>query len=170
MTYIEILVYIFVVSLVLLAFGYFAVNLLYDRTRGAAQAELRENARLAMERIVREIERAEAIRTASSTFSQDLALASNGGKVLSLQMASSTIDPTEFSVLDNVLHIKQGSATGSPVTAETVRITQLRFENYSVGKARNVGVTLTAEVSGVGLGPSGGVSTTLRSTAELRDR
>lgn len=169
MTYIEVLVYVFVVTIILLAFGYFAVNLLYDRTRGAAQTESREAGRLAMERLIREIERAKSVRTASSTFGQNLALAANGGKLLSLQMASSTLDPTEFSVLNNVLYIKQGSATGSPITPQTVRVTELQFENLSVGKARNVDVSLSVNVP-AGAGPSASVTSTLRSAGELRNR
>ncbi len=170
MTYIETLVYLFVVSIVLLAFGYFAVNLLYDRTRGDAQVEVRENVRIAAERMVREIERAKAVRVASSTFSQNLALPANGGKVLSLQMASSTLDPTEFSVLDGVLHIKQGSATGTPLTSEAVRVSTLQFENLSVGKARNVAIFLTVETLNPGASPALDVAVTVRSSAELRNR
>lgn len=170
MTYIEVLVYIFVVSIILLAFGYFAVNLLYDRTRGTAQTETREVSRLAMERIIREVERAKSVRTASSTFGQNVALVANGGKLLSLQMASSTLDPTEFSVLNNILYIKQGSATASPMTPETLRITQLQFENLSVGKARNIDVVLSVYAPGVAVGPAGAVTTTLRSAGELRNR
>lgn len=171
MTYIEVLVYVFVMSIILLAFGYFAVNLLYDRTRGTAQTETRETGRIAMERIIQEIERAKSVRTTSSTFGQNLALAANGGKMLSLQMASSTLDPTEFSVLNNILYIKQGSATASPMTPETVRVSQLQFENLSVGKARNIDVVLSVNVPGTAAsGPATSVTTTLRSAAELRNR
>lgn len=170
MTYIEVLVYVFVVSIILLAFGYFAVNLLYDRTRGTAQTESREVARIAMERIIREIERAKSVRTASSTFGQNLALPAFGGQRLSLEMASTTLDPTEFSVLNNILYIKQGSATASPLTPESLRITQLQFENLSVGKARNVDVVLSVHVPGAATGPAAAVTTTLRSAGELRNR
>lgn len=170
MTYIEVLVYVFILSIILLAFGYFAVNLLYDRTRGTAQTETREVSRLAMERIIREIERAKSVRTASSTFGQNVALTANGGKLLSLQMASSTLDPTEFSVLNNMLYIKQGSATASPMTPTTVRVSQLQFENLSVGKARNIDVVLSVNVSGTTAGPGSTVTSTLRSAGELRNR
>lgn len=169
MTYIEVVIYIFVVAMVLLVFGFFAISVLFDRTRGTATIETQEHIRLALARIEREIAEAEDIRTASSTLGVNLALPAYGGQMLSLDMASSTLDPTEVFVLDQRIYIRQGtSATGTPITPENIRVSHLEFNDYSADRTRNLGIELTAEYVNASAGNAFAASTTLRSAMELR--
>lgn len=169
MTLIEVVVYVVVVAMVLLVFGFFAISVLFDRTRGTATVETQEHVRLALARIEREIGEAKGIRTVSSTLGVNLSLPQYGGQMLSLEMASSTLDPTEIFVLDRRIYIRQGgSATGTLLTPDNIRVSQLQFVNYSTDRTRNLGIELTAEYVNAAAGNAFAASTSLRSAMELR--
>lgn len=170
MTYIEVLIYLFVISIAILIFMLFAASLLFDRTRATSVIESQEHARIALARMEAEIMDANGINAASSTFGVNLALPEYGGSVVSLSMASSTLNPTEFSVQDNILYIRQGSATATPFTPDGARIRELYFRNNSSGRARNIGLLLTVEYAHNAINQIFTASTTLRSSVELRGR
>ncbi len=170
MTYIEVLVYLFVISVAILIFMLFAASLLFDRTRATSVIESQEHARIAIARMEAEISEARGINAASSTFGVDLALPAYGGSVVSFSMASSTLNPTEFSIQDHILYIRQGSATATPLTPEGVHVRELIFRNHSSGRARNVGIVITTEYAHSAFNQIFTASTTLRSAVELRGR
>lgn len=168
MTYVEVLIYLFVIGVTLLVFMLFAASLLYDRTRGASIVETQEQARFAMTRLERDITDARTINAASSTFGVNLALPQYGGSVVSFAHASSTRNPTEFSVQDGVLMVRYGNATATPLTADSVRVSQLLFWDTSSGRSKSVSATLSVEFVNSTTSYIFGASSTLRSAMELR--
>ena len=171
-SFVEVLLYVLFIGGMLVVFAGFVIDTLDDRTRGVAALEVQQNSRLATERMLLEIRAAKSIRATSSTFDANLALPINAGKVLSLEMASSTLNPTEFDVAGNILRIRQGAtSTFTPLTSNEAQVTNLTFRNLSDGGSRHVGLTLTVEF----INPGGratvyAASTTIRTSVELRNR
>ncbi len=166
---VEVVIYIFVASLVTAAFGYFVTDMLIGRTRDVAAIEIQENARLAIDRLAVDILEARLIMTTSSAF--DVNLATSSTAALTLTMTSSTLNPTVYDVQGGVLRVRQGSAaTATPVTADSVRVTDLTFRNYTQNRARNIDITLSLDhVQGIP-GIPASASTTLRTSVTLRNR
>lgn len=168
MTYVEVMIYLFVIGITLLVFMLFAASLLFDRTRGASIIENQEQVRFAIARMEHDIAESRAINTASSTFGVNLASPAYGGSVVSFAHASSTRNPTEFSVQDGMFMVRYGNATATPLTADSVRVAQLIFTNTSSGRSKSVGITFTMEYVNSTVNYIFGASTTLRTAVELR--
>lgn len=171
MTLVEVVIFMFIASTVAAVFGYFVAGMLFSRARISATLEVQENARLAMDRMVNEIRQASATDATSSSFSTDLADAANAGKYVGFVMASSTLSPTDFDVSDGVLRIRQGgSATATPVTSDLVRVASLTFTDFESKRVRSVSIDMTVAFRGPVPGQTTGVTSTLHSTATLRNR
>src|SRR5690242_8085745 len=88
-TLLEFILYFALLAMVMGAVTIFAVDLVKTRNKTRIVAEIEQNARLGLSRILRSIRTASQLNVGASTFDSD-----NG--VLSLGMASGAVDPTVF--------------------------------------------------------------------------
>ena len=95
-----------------------------------------------MERITREIRRAESVNTGAST------LSSNPG-VLSLTTTDLSDNPTTvtFSLLNGNIVIQQGTGSPSPLSTSNVTISDFKFTHIDGINTEGVFVEITAEKS-----------------------
>ena len=143
-TLVEIVIYMAVLFIFLLAVTQYAITMVQTAQKARTVHEVEQNARFAMERIVREIQSANGINTGSSTF------ASHPG-VLSLSHDIAGEDPTVFDLSGGQLRITQG-AGGTPyaLTSNDVTVSNLVFTNLSiVDRTQNIHVAMTVTQSNV---------------------
>ncbi|MBU0646245.1 type II secretion system GspH family protein [Patescibacteria group bacterium] len=168
MTLVEILVVMFLFIFI----ATFSLNFLIMTVTGHAKAqaniEVQEHARLAMQRMVYEIRRAQALEP-SSAFDTNLALSSVD--TLALDMADADRDPTTFKVVNGILTLKQGADPAEELTSNDVEVTNLIFSDRSTanGRSHNLLINLTIkhhDPTGV---DSLAVEYSLAASAELRD-
>ncbi len=119
-TLIELLLYVALASVMLGAISVFMANMLSARVKNQTIMEVENQGLL----ISRRIE--QAVRNADSVGSPVLGTSAGA---LSLAMASSTINPTVFSVSGNSLGIQEGAGAFTPITNSRVKITDLNFTN-----------------------------------------
>ncbi len=121
-TLIELIIYIGIVTVVLLAVINFGFEIIYGNVKSQAIREVQQNSRFVMEKIARIIEEASAINSPSP---------GNSADILSLEMANPNLNPTIFSVFDNKLRITQGVTGPYELTNNRVTVTDLQFTNLS---------------------------------------
>jgi len=122
-TLVETLIYVAIFSMLMGAIFSFIGTLHTSRTHNQLILEVNDQG----SRITRVI--TSAIHNASAINSPNV---SSTATILSLEMASSTINPTVFSVGgDGTLYITEGSQDAVPLTNNKVSISNLVFENYS---------------------------------------
>lgn len=171
-TLIEALIYITIVSGVLIMASVFAWDVIGGKTKSQSTQEVGANSRVIMDRLVKEIRQAKDINTGSS-FGVNLALPANAGRKLSLATKDTTTNPTEFSVANNVLTIRQG-ATGIAyaLSSNQVKISDLTFQNLSTAsdKTKNIKINLIIEHLNPQSRQEYGATDSLETTVELRDR
>lgn len=135
-TFIELILYIALVTIVLSAVVPFAWNSVETGVKSAVQQEVNANARYISERLLYEIRNASGINSVSATS-------------LSLSTSSAGTNPTIIDLSGGNIRIKQGS--GSPININTANsvITNLAFVNLSSGdlKSKNVQFTITIAAS-----------------------
>src|SRR5688572_31439407 len=101
-TLIEFLLYFGLLAMVMGAVTVFTVDVVRSRNKTRVVAEVEQNARFGMSRILRSIRQADALDVGGSTFDADAG-------VLSLEMAAPAADPTVFDLSGGVLRIKEGA-------------------------------------------------------------
>lgn len=122
-TLVEFLVYIGIVGTILLVAGTIAFNVFFGKAKLAAIEEVSQNARFALEKIADRVRNAEAIQTPPPGVSSSS---------ISLQMADSEKDPTEFYVQGGILRMREGlGANRWPLTSDEVVVSTLQFSNIS---------------------------------------
>lgn len=125
-TLVELLIYIGMVSLVLVAMVTFSLRLAKARAKAQVVGEVQYNAKLIQDHLNDAMRHAEAINAGNSQFGTDPG-------VLSLDMADDALDPLVFSLDadDGSLQIEEAGGQAEKITTERVAITDLIFENLT---------------------------------------
>lgn len=161
---VELIIYIFILSILLVSITYFAIDMIGAQQKSRSYQEVQYNARFAMMRVIREIRTADNLNAGASTFD-----ASPG--VLSLAHDDGAKDPTVFDISGERMRINQGGTGPYYLTNDRVRITNLVFENLSVAnRTKTIKITLTAEHVNPENRNEYDASVTLESTAVIRER
>lgn len=141
-TFIELILYIALISIFIGGAIQFAWNVIYSRIKSTTQQHVSQNIRFATKRLLFEIRNASGISSVTPS-------------ALTLTNSDTARSPTTFALTSGRLMIGQGSSgscpTTSPCTLTTndVTVTNLTFTNLSSGSASlNVNVSLTITASG----------------------
>lgn len=138
-TLIEMLVYIGLVSILVLTFVSFALDVVGTSQKTRVKQEIQQNARFAMARMIHEIRSAGDLNVGSSTFE------SHPG-VLSLATSNPAANPTVFDLNSGVLRITRGAGGAQALTTDRFIVSNLVFKNRSVGnRVKVISVELTLE-------------------------
>jgi len=123
----ETLIYVAIVALVSTGLAKFSTSITATRNKSYVVQEVHANMRDAITLISKKIQEANAINVANSTFDSDPG-------VLSLSMASSTINPTIISLSqdDGILQITEGTSDPIYITTNEVQVKNLQFSDISV--------------------------------------
>jgi hypothetical protein len=115
------MLYVAILVLIMAVLMNFLINLVRRESKVTMVLEVNQNARFAMEKIV------SIIRN-----SKDATIPTDGGGTggtLSLTMPDAGVSPTVFTVTNNVLTMKQGTAAAVPLTSAGVKVSNLTFTN-----------------------------------------
>ncbi len=136
-TLIETVIYVAITAGLLVALTSFILTISGSRNKSFSQQEVNANVRLALSIISHKIKSANGINFATSTFGVHPG-------VLSLSMASSTLNPTVFSLDGNGrLILTEGVGASKFITSPQIKITNLVFSNLtSDGSHGNIGINL----------------------------
>ena len=122
-TLIELIVYIGIVTIVLLVAMDFVWQVIYGDVKIRSLRETQQNARFAMEKIVRIIKSASGINSPT---------AGNSSDSISLKMADSNLNPTTIKVSDaGEIQVTQGTNDSYELTNKRVIVDNLKFTNVS---------------------------------------
>ncbi len=161
-TLIEFLIYFGILSIVITAITSFMLTLSSSQAKTRAVAEVEQNMRLTVQRVLRATRKASSLNVGASTFNND-----NG--VLSLAMSATATDPTIFDLSGGVVRIKEGAGAATAITTSDVTITKLRFSNDTLaGGAKTVTVFIAADYNGTAGAGNYGYSGSASSTAVIR--
>ena len=139
-TFIELILYIALVSIFIGGAVLFAWDIIYGRVKSGVQQEVSQNLRLASKRIVYEIRNASGINSVTPSS-------------ISLIMDDSSRNPTVFDLSNGRLRIGYGSGGGCsttnpcPLTSNEVSVANLVFVDLSTsgGESVNIQFTITIE-------------------------
>jgi len=149
-TLIELMVYIAIISIILVASINFMWQIMNTRTKSQVTQEAQQNARFAMERMVIEIRGAEdVVKTGgASTFDVHpgkLTLQYTAGDVV-IDTATSTVTLGGKSVDIRKLRITEGAGSPIELTSDRVDVTNLIFTDLTQGDDKdNIRIQLTIE-------------------------
>lgn len=161
-TYIELLIYMVICTIMLNTLVPFAWNVIETGAKSATQQELSSNARFASEIIKYEIRNASGFNVGTSVFG------TNPG-TLSLIDFTAGNNPTIFNVASGKLMMKQGAGAAVQITSNDVTVTNLTFTNYTSGAiSENIQflLTLTSNTTSTRQEYQGTI--TLQGAAEIR--
>ncbi len=125
-TLLEFILYFALLSIIMTTVTIFSIDLFQARAKARVIAEVEQNSRFGLLRILRAIRQANQLNVGSSVLNSD-----NG--VLSLGEAAASTDPTVFDLSGGTLRIKEGVGTATPLTSAEVTITKLRFAKDNLG-------------------------------------
>lgn len=165
-TYIELILYIAIVTIMMQALIPFAWNIIQGGVKSSIQQEVFSQARFISEKLKFEIRNAKDIVAAQSDF--DVNLASDQTKKITLQtLGGQTI---VVDVQSGIVRIKRGSNPAIPLSAANIQVTDLTFRNYSSidNKSKHLGFTLTALSSNPSPRQEYKASISLQSSTEIR--
>jgi len=154
-TLIEFILYFGLVVIVIGAITTFSVDVLKTRSKTAVIAEVEQNMRFGLQRILKTVREASDLNVGASTLNSD-----NGS--LSVDMVSASNTPTIFDLSGGALRIKEGSGAATPLTSSNVTVTKLRFTKDNLGGNNNA---VTTEITVVWNGGSGDQAFTYSSSA-----
>lgn len=162
-TMIEFLLYFALLAMVMGAVTLFAVDVVKSRNKTRIVAEVEQNARFGMSRILRSVRQADELNIGASTFDADAG-------VLSLGTSATSTDPTVFDLQDGVLRIKEGAGAATALTTDGVIVTKLRFSRDNLpGGSRAVTVELGLKYATEAVSDTGYVyETSASGTAVIR--
>ena len=132
-TLLEFILYFGLVAILVALVTSFSVSMVKTRAKTAAIAEVEQNLRFGMQRVLRSVRQATTLNVGASTFDSDAG-------VLSLDMRDAGVTPTVFDLSGGVLRIKEGAGAVTPLTSPDVTVTRLRFSRDTQG-GNNVAVT-----------------------------
>lgn len=164
LTLLETVVYVALVSMIVLVFVSFALDVVGTAQKARVQQEVQQNARFAIERINHEVRSASNLNVGSSTFD------SHPG-VLSLATDDVLTNPIVFDVSGGVLRISEAGGAAQDLTSDKMTVSNLVFKNLSAsGKTTNIKVGLTLQYNN----PEGSelfeAGITLRTSAVMREK
>lgn len=165
-TYIELILYIAIVTIMMQALIPFAWNIIQGGVKSSIQQEVFSQSRFISEKLKFEIRNAKDIVAAQSDF--DVNLASDQTKKITLQtLGGQTII---VDVQSGIVRIKRGSNPAIPLNAANIQVTDLTFSNYSSidNKSKHLGFTLTASSSNPSPRQEYKASISLQSSSEIR--
>lgn len=158
-TFIELILYISIVSIMMMALIPFAWNVIGGGVKSNTQREVFSNARFITERIKYEIRNATGINSLTST-------------QISLSNLNSSLNPTIISLISNNIQIQQGSGSATILNSTDTKIQNLQFTNYSSfdSKTKHIKFTITVSANYPNAGQRQEYNdlSTIESSAELR--
>lgn len=119
-TFIEIILYVSIVSIILVALVPVAWNVIGGSVKSSAQQEVFSQARLISERIKYEIRNADGVNSVAATS-------------ISLDPPGTSNDPTIIDLSGGKIRIKLGVAAAVDLNSSDTSITSLTFTNYTSG-------------------------------------
>jgi len=166
-TFIELILYLGIVTIVLMAIVPFGITVIASGAKSSTQQEVYDQSRLVSEKLLQQIRGSNGINTGSSNF--DVNIASSAGQ-LSLSQADSTANPTIIDVSGGKIRIKRGTGVATTLNSTNTTVSSLVFTNYSSsdGKSKNVGFVMTIIANYNSAGQQYQESVTVRSDGELR--
>lgn len=161
-TFIELLVYIAVISVVLTSISQLAWNAIGAGVKNTTLQEVHANTRFISERIKYEIRNANGMNAGSSTFG------SSPG-VLSL-VQSAPNNPTIIDLVGGNIRIKQGAAAAVNLNSNDTQITSLVFTNYTSADTltQHIAFTFTIQSNSASARTEYDGTVTIRGSAEIR--
>ncbi|MEK7545907.1 MAG: prepilin-type N-terminal cleavage/methylation domain-containing protein [Patescibacteria group bacterium] len=129
-TLLEFIIYFALISIVISAITLFALDVIRTRAKTAVIAEVEQNMRFGMQRMLRTVRQASKLNVGASTFNSD-------SGVLSVDMPSASNTPTVFDLSGGAVRMKEGSGPATPLTTPRVNVTSLRFSKDNLGGNNN---------------------------------
>lgn len=162
----EILVYIAVLSIVVVAIVSFVLWSLRSNTKAKVMREVLDNARRAMEIITYEIKEARSIYSPTSIFdSHPGQLSLETSKYLPEEERTSYID---FYLCNNRLCFKKESQDPIVLTTDNVEVSNLVFTKITTGDISSIQIDLKIDYENPANRPEYQASVNLKSTTSLR--
>lgn len=124
-TLIELILYIAIISMILVGFMTFSLDVIYSGEKSEIRQTVQQNAIFSMQKILKEIRTSNDLNIGTSTFD------THPG-VLSLSKDTAGDDPTIFDISTGTLQIQQGVNGPYPLTADDLEVINLVFTNLSV--------------------------------------
>ncbi len=138
-TLLEFILYFALIAIVISSITLFAVDVIRTRAKTAVIAEVEQNMRFGLQRILRTVRQAEKLNIGASAFDDD-------DGVLSVDMPSASNTPTVFDLADGVLRMKEGAGPATALTSDRVTVSSLRFSKDNLG-GNTVAVTAALTLS-----------------------
>ncbi|MFH1286938.1 MAG: four helix bundle protein [Candidatus Magasanikbacteria bacterium] len=138
-TLVELIIYIAIIAGILIALLSFIQYIMNARTKAYVIQEVHSNTRTAMTLVEQLIREADGVNIGASTLGSDPG-------VLSLSMASSSLDPTiiDLTVDDGSLRVTRGSGEAEILTSEHVRVENFITTRIGSGKRKdNIRIQMT---------------------------
>ena len=153
-TFLELILYIALLSIFLTGAIYFAWDIIYGQVRSTVQQEVNENLRIAVERIQFEIRNAVKINNVGTNF---------------IELDSGLIGPTIISLVEKRIQITQGGETNN-LTSSNVEVTDLSFTNLTTGdqSSKNIKFSLSLRHKNPGGRKDWAREQTFETSVELR--
>lgn len=169
-TFIEVILYVGIVSITTTALISYALNISGIRAKSGSQEEVSASARYLSERIKFVIRNANDINTAQSNFGVNLAQTPGTKLTLRTNITNPPNDPTVVDVVAGQARIKQGLNPNYFLNSNVTNLTNLTFTNYtsSDNKTKHIGFTLTLQARTTSTRQEFTNSVTLESSAEVR--
>lgn len=127
-TLIEAILYVGISSLVIFAVSFFLIFLLQINIKNQTVAEI-DSQSLFVIRLINQ--------TIRNSINVEGPIPNESDSVLSLEMADSLKNPTDFFTENGVLYIKEGTSERVALTNSLVSLSELIFENYSVNSLKD---------------------------------
>lgn len=165
-TLIELILYIGIVSVVMMAFIPFVLDMVQGGAKNSVIQEVSGNARLVGERLKLEIRNSSGINVGTSNFDTNLV---SGGQISLVKVAPN--NPTIIDVSGGRVRIKQGAGTAVELNSTDTEVTSLVFSNYSSGdnKTKNISFSFTIGNRYSGAKQTYKYEMSMRGAAEVRN-
>ena len=161
-TFLELLVYIAVISIVVVSMSQLAWEAMGAGVKNSTLQEVHSNARYVSERILYQIRNANGLNAGSSTFG------SSPG-VLSL-VQSAPNNPTIIDLSGGFIRLKLGASAAVNLNSNDTQVTNLVFTNYTSadGTTEHIGYEFTMRYDYSGSRSEYDETVTVRGSAEIR--
>ncbi|MBI4079053.1 MAG: hypothetical protein HY429_02030 [Candidatus Levybacteria bacterium] len=165
-TYIELILYIAIVTIMMQALIPFAWSIIQGGVKSSVQQEVFSQTRFISEKLKLEIRNAGDISLAQSDF--DVNLAENATKKITL--TTLTGQTIVIDVSSGVVRIKRGSNPPVAINAANIAVTDLTFTNYSSldSKTKHVGFMLSTTSSNPSPRQEYQANIALKTSSEIR--
>lgn len=156
-TFIELILYLAIVSIILAALIPFAWNIIGTGAKSAAEQEVFSAARYVSERIKYEIRDASGINSVAATS-------------ISLANTNASKNPTVIDLAVGKVRVKYGASTVTNLNSTDTNVSSLFFTNYTSGdnKTKNIQFTFTLQSNFNTVRQEYAETTSIRGAAEVR--